>query len=172
MFHYRYPWLPKRKSYWNSIRADILFLIRRCFPFLNMHFYPPDNLFFFFAKKFFSKSQNWDRSTILFFFFAQKRSLRKFSNSLYFSLFLWFPSKVHNPLISSLILFIFSSGIFFFFTGSTHYFKRVHLNFHRCHSFFSASPLNFWVTPLIILSDSTHNFDWYHSIYQRCRSFN
>ena len=171
MFHYRYPWLPKRKSYWNSNRADYLFLIRRCFPFLNMHFYPPDNLFFFFANKNFSKSPNWDSSTIFFFFFAQKTSLRKFSNSLYFSLFLSFLPKLHNPLISSLLLIIFSTAFFFFFTASTQHFKRVRFNFQPYHSFFSPAPLNFLPTPLRILTDSTHNSHWDHSIYQRSRSF-
>lgn len=53
------------------------FLIRRGFPFLNMHFYPPSIMLFFFAKKFTLISQPPGIYGMKLFFFAKKRSLRK-----------------------------------------------------------------------------------------------
>lgn len=132
--HYRFPWLPKRKSYWSSIRADILFLIWRLFPFLNMHFYPPDILIFFFAKLFFSKSKKNIHSDILIFFFAKKKTLRKSHNLVFFLYFLSFPQiYFFHPFfirISLIFAHFFSHWIL---TGPLIF----SLTFYFPHSFFS-----------------------------------
>lgn len=119
VLHYQISWFPKRNLYWSSIRSDILFLIRRCFPFLNMHFYPPDSFFFFFAKFFFSKLKKLERSDIFYFFFATKTSLRKFLISLYFWFFFWIFTQFQISLIFFLNTLNFLLGLFFHPVGSS-----------------------------------------------------
>ena len=136
VLHYRYPWFPKRKSYWNSNRANILFLIRRCFPFLNMHFYPPD---------------------IFFFFFATKMSLRKFLISLYFFYF---------QILCLFFTFCFKSlhPYTHFCSGFAQIFEWSRLNFSlNSLNFFSVTPLIFWVGTHCLHSLSHTHFQWLRS---------